>query len=275
MDRYKLALRLVAVMFVALCANAQGLYFYGGGGGGINGVTVTGTPSSGQVPTATSSTAATWQTPSGGGGLSFPFTVVQEGGCAVSSNVNTVTCTFYQTTASSGNTIFLVCSSDGSATVTLPTGWTSDINQVGATYSRALLLHKATASDTSAAFTISNSTTSCYYFEIVGSHTLDQHSQSSGSFNSTYENLGLPSITPTSGSMVIAMFGIVGYTWCSPPVNPAWHLIQIGNNNNTDREVCGYVYGGTSSGSAIQPPSMTVTGGLFQQVAAFYTASIL
>jgi len=31
----------------------------------IDGVTVTGTPSTGQVPTATSSTAATWQTPSG------------------------------------------------------------------------------------------------------------------------------------------------------------------------------------------------------------------
>lgn len=34
----------------------------------INGVTVTGTPAAGQVPTATSSSAATWQTPPGGGG---------------------------------------------------------------------------------------------------------------------------------------------------------------------------------------------------------------
>ena len=33
----------------------------------INGVAVTGTPTVGQVPTATSGTAATWQTPSGGG----------------------------------------------------------------------------------------------------------------------------------------------------------------------------------------------------------------
>lgn len=33
----------------------------------INGVAVTGTPSAGQVPTATSGTAASWQTPSGGG----------------------------------------------------------------------------------------------------------------------------------------------------------------------------------------------------------------
>lgn len=34
----------------------------------INGVTVTGNPAVGQVPTATSSTTATWQTPTGGGG---------------------------------------------------------------------------------------------------------------------------------------------------------------------------------------------------------------
>lgn len=43
----------------------------------INGVSVTGTPTTGQVPTATGGTAATWQTPSGGGGgiahgTSFP-----------------------------------------------------------------------------------------------------------------------------------------------------------------------------------------------------------
>lgn len=35
-----------------------------GSGGGLGNVTLTGTPSSGQVPTATSSTTATWQTPS-------------------------------------------------------------------------------------------------------------------------------------------------------------------------------------------------------------------
>jgi hypothetical protein len=34
--------------------------------GKVNGVAVTGTPTSGQVPTATSGSAATWQTPSGG-----------------------------------------------------------------------------------------------------------------------------------------------------------------------------------------------------------------
>lgn len=40
------------------------------GPSGLGSVVLTGTPTSGQVPTATSGTAATWQTPSGGGGSS-------------------------------------------------------------------------------------------------------------------------------------------------------------------------------------------------------------
>ena len=40
-----------------------------GPGNVVDGVTVTGTPTSGQSIVATSGTAATWQTPSGGGGL--------------------------------------------------------------------------------------------------------------------------------------------------------------------------------------------------------------
>lgn len=42
----------------------------------INGVTVTGTPSSGQVPTAINSTSASWQTPSGGAGAGSSVTSV-------------------------------------------------------------------------------------------------------------------------------------------------------------------------------------------------------
>jgi Pectate lyase superfamily protein len=43
-----------------------------GDAGTINGVAITGTPVSGQVPIATSGTTATWQTPTGEGGVSVP-----------------------------------------------------------------------------------------------------------------------------------------------------------------------------------------------------------
>lgn len=50
--------------------------------GAIGGVTVTGIPTAGQVPTATSGTAATWQTPATGGGSApprFPLATVRGG----------------------------------------------------------------------------------------------------------------------------------------------------------------------------------------------------
>jgi hypothetical protein len=40
---------------------------------GINGVSITGTPAAGNVPIATSGTAAVWGAPSGGGGVPVPF----------------------------------------------------------------------------------------------------------------------------------------------------------------------------------------------------------
>lgn len=46
----------------------------------VNGVAVTGTPSAGQVPTATGATAATWQTPSGGGTPGLPVWTFAAGG---------------------------------------------------------------------------------------------------------------------------------------------------------------------------------------------------
>jgi hypothetical protein len=53
----------------------------------VNGVAVTGTPAAGQVPTATSSTTATWQAPAGGGGSGTPSdTVTSETGYGQSAN---------------------------------------------------------------------------------------------------------------------------------------------------------------------------------------------
>jgi len=61
-----------------LTINSGGLLTFAGTGKNnaseINGVTVTGTPTTGQVPTATSGTAATWQTPASGSGCTVPGT---------------------------------------------------------------------------------------------------------------------------------------------------------------------------------------------------------
>jgi len=57
----------------------------------VNGVAVTGTPISGQVPTATSGTAATWQTPSGGGsGWQVVVSVTADGTTDASPTIQTV-----------------------------------------------------------------------------------------------------------------------------------------------------------------------------------------
>lgn len=57
----------------------------------INGVAVTGTPTAGQVPTATSSSVATWQTPSTGGGGTPSDTVAAETSYGQAAAVGTAT----------------------------------------------------------------------------------------------------------------------------------------------------------------------------------------
>ena len=63
--------------------------------GSFGAVTLTGTPSTGQVPTATSPTAATWQTPGGGGGGVTAVTgtapVVSSGGATPAISVSQAT----------------------------------------------------------------------------------------------------------------------------------------------------------------------------------------
>jgi hypothetical protein len=255
----------------------------GGGGSGVSslnsligalsiaaGSNVTVTPSGSTITIAASG--------GGGGGLTFPLTIVQENSCGVGGNVGSYTCTFDATTASSGNTIFAACGGDGSDTVTPSSGWTIDINQTQATFARFMLIHKATASDTSVTFTFGSGSTTigCYFFEVSGSHALDQVSMG----GAAGPQVTMPSITPTSGAAVFALAGIVsggGTSENSPPINPAWHAIAGGFlATSSARCLTGNIYAGTSGGSAITPPGLNFQGPLFSSGGVAYaTFSIL
>ena len=82
--------------------------------------------------------------------------------------------------------------------MTFPSGWTVDFNQAESSYARLTLFHKATASDTSAAISASAAfTIAVYFFEVSGSHALDQ---SSTSGQAIAYSVVLPGITPTANS---------------------------------------------------------------------------
>jgi hypothetical protein len=157
-----------------------------------------------------------WATPAAGGG-GLPYTIVQDillnsGSSAVTS----YTVTFPQALAASGNTAFLMISCDGSNTFSLPAGWTIDINQTQATYSRFVLAHKTSAGDTSVLISQGGggSAFGVYFMELVGSHALDQSSMTGAATTNTTPDYIVPgAITPTAGSVV---YGVAATTVNSP-----------------------------------------------------------
>lgn len=111
----------------------------------VNGVAVTGTPTSGQVPTATSGTAATWQTPSGGGS---GVRVEDEGSSVVAAATGI-------NFAGAGVTVTDAGSNE--ALVTIP-GQTSDTAKIDKATLDANSVLYATADDTPAALAMAAST---------------------------------------------------------------------------------------------------------------------
>jgi hypothetical protein len=203
-----------------------------------------------------------WATPTASSSLAFPF--VQEYSVATSSNTASFTVTFPQTTAASGNTAFMIVATDGSQTITAPTGWTVDINQVGATYARLMVLHKATASDTSATFTATSTTSfSVIFFEISGSHALDQ--SSSGSTTNT-SIVTPPSFTPSSGAMVFAFAAEVASstsgssTGAASVISPLWNTLSVTGSSPQQRLLFGHMSIAAGSGVSIKPPTINNQG---------------
>jgi hypothetical protein len=237
----------------------------------VNGNTPGGTCTAGQAVTSISTSAV--PTCASVGSVGFPFTIVQEGACSTPSNTTSFTCSFAATAAASGNTLLVFCGSDGSAAVTFTAGWTADINVTQASFARILILHKASASDTGITFTLSTSTTSCYYMEVTGSHTLNTMSTGGTSTTGGTPFTVTPgSTTPTTGSAVFSLVATVGnFLYVSPSISPLWHSIGVGQGNGTSqRSIMGHVYNGTANGSAITSPQIQIEGTLYNTGGATY-----
>ena len=205
---------------------------------------------------------------SGGGGTAFPLHLVQfyafQSG---TSNSTTYTVTFPQAAAGSGKTMFIFLAADGSGAFTAPSGWTVDLNKT-ATYSRFVLMHKTSAGDTSAVLTsASPHSFAGYFFEVDGSHTLDQ--SSTGSI-SNQQYMTFPAITPTLGATVyavIAYMGNTGYYDQGPKPSfpfPTWVTDYVqASGSVAGRGLIILTNTTASDGTAITPPYMTFPGFTF------------
>lgn len=185
----------------------------------------------------------------------LPLSIIQEESFISVGNASSFTVTFPQAAQASGATMFCLLSCDGSASVGLPSGWTGDIDQAEATYARLVLCHKTSAGDTSATFTTSSSNLVAYFFEVEGSHALDQFS-ASGVANSAL--VALPSITPAAGAIV---FGAVAFvtTQTAPnmtqSMNPLWKTVNLASNINGGRSLAFHVTAQGVPAVGITPPS--------------------
>jgi lysophospholipase L1-like esterase len=229
---------------------------------------------------ATGSTGATGPAgPTGpsGGGASFPFAVIQQSSQTNANSGTACLVQFGQATASSGNTAFIMIGTDAGVTVTIPSGWTQDLNITSSTNVRFILAHKTTAAESSASFAYSG-TASCefYMFELVGARSLDV---SANNVTTGTPGTVTPSaITPTSGDMVVA--AVAFYPANSPsgsaktfidPFNSSWVPFGYPNVQSSNaRSLSGAIYAGAASGSSMTPPPLSqenfTAGGLTNPV---------
>lgn len=237
----------------------------GGGGGGTiattpnalkgdnagNAIAVTGTGSNCVHVDGTSATCG------GGGGSTFPLTIVQQGEYSAFGNVNNFVLPFPATTAVSGNTGFIIACIDGNSSVTLPVGWTVDINQVGATFARLVLLEKATAADVTATIVTSMSTPSqAWFFEVSGVHTLD--TSALGTANNV-QSVSPGAITPTAGAAAFAIAcvtgsGSLGFVNTPVAADTSWTSFNIVGTTNGARQIIGEVLNAAAVNSSTTPP---------------------
>lgn len=214
---------------------------------------------------------------SGAAASTFPITFVQESAPILVSNATSIVVTFPQTTAASGNTAWLICAFS-SSTITPPAGWTVDINQAGG-FNQLVVVHKATAADTSATFGFGSSLPgSCYFFEQTGTHAFDQSSL--GSNASNVQNQTLPSITPTANSVVFSLAVVTPNNapstpiFAQTPLNPSWRRLDVGHD--IGRSLVGFMMTIPATNVATKPPQLSIQGAMFSGSGiAYATFSIL
>lgn len=220
-------------------------------------------PTDGQVPTwVAADSQYEPRTPSGTPSGGFPLTIVQEATYqSGTGNVTSFAVTFPSALAASGNTAFILVACDGSQTVTVPSGWTVDFNSQQSTYARLILIHKATAGDTSATFTVSSgSSFAAYFFEVSGSHTLD-HFSTGGSANAAF--VRLPAITPSMGTAVfgaacIVFGGTAAPIQCASNALSPWKTLGVSAGASSGaRVLVGNVFTQAATGVSVTPPVLS------------------
>lgn len=198
----------------------------------------------------------------------FPFTVIQEfqwsnGGAGTTSK----TLTYPQALQSSGATAFVLWSTDGSASASCPSGWTSDFNQTASTYARLVLCQKASDGTSSQVFTsTSASNDAFYFFELSGTRAFDASSTNSTTNETT---IILPAITPTAGSVV---FGAAAFlcgatnpvttsasfllspTYVEAPTSPNWKTFGPLAAGTSSRSLAGIVSQVAATHTSTTPP---------------------
>jgi hypothetical protein len=226
-------------------------------------VIISGTPSIGYVPTATSSTTATWQAQSAGG---TPLTFIQEGQYVFAA-ATSFTVTFPHAAQASGATLFMLISGDF-GTFGAPSGWTTDFTQAAA-ISGLGLIHIASASQTSATFTSASAAPVVYLFEVSGTRTLDVKSTASTGSTNYSGPIAPPAITPTAGAAVFDVAATVlgastGGVAAGPllihNLAPGWSTIddyvQI---TNGARGLAGYMSTVAATAVSTNGPTITMT----------------
>jgi hypothetical protein len=169
-----------------------------------------------------SNVGSTFTFSGGGGGGPYPFTIVQTAQNATFTvHSSSITVTFPQTAASSGNTLIAFVFWDApSQTLTTPSGWTLIGSHSSSPYSGCAVFQKTTASDTSVTFSWGGSDFgSAIVWEVVGSRTVSLGFASDATTTDSATFVRMPGMTVSANSWPIFLVAFVqsAATMISPP----------------------------------------------------------